>query len=110
MASNNGSNNLIQSTRPVIAIAGRDDPVLTANLVSLMVAEDTKGLYRCEAGFGNWGTKGNSLDFLYFDKKTIDFGKPLQVKIGTDVLFDGRIMALEGQFLKDVSPQLVVLA
>jgi hypothetical protein len=110
MASNNGNNGLVQATRPAISLAGRDDPALSANLVSLMIAEDTQGLYRCEASFGNWGNKGNRLDFLYFDRKTLDFGKAFQVKTGTDVLFEGRIMALEGQFLREVSPQLVVLA
>jgi phage protein D len=110
MSSNNGSRGLVQATRPVITVGGRDDAALSANLVSLVIAEDTQGLYRCEAGIGNWGNKGNGLDFLYFDRKTLDFGKPIQVKIGGDVFFDGRIMALEGQFLRDVSPQLTVLA
>jgi uncharacterized protein len=110
MASNNGSNGTVQTARPRIVVAGSDVPALADGLLSLVVAEDTQGLYRCEAGFGNWGTKANAVDFLYYDRKTIDFGKPFQVKIDADVLFDGRVMALEGHFPRDSPPQLVLLA
>jgi len=110
MASNTGSNGTVQTARPRIVVAGSDVPALADGLLSLVVAEDTQGLYRCEAGFGNWGTKANAVDFLYYDRKTIDFGKPFQVKVDADVIFDGRVMALEGHFPRDSAPQLVLLA
>ena len=110
MASNNGSNGTVQTARPRIVVAGSDVPALADGLLSLVVAEDTQGLYRCEAGFGNWGTKANAVDFLYYDRKTIDFGKPFQVKVDADVIFDGRVMALEGHFPRESPPQLVLLA
>jgi len=40
----------------------------------------------------------------------VDFGKALQVKLGDQAIFDGRIMALEAQFLDGAPPALTILA
>jgi phage protein D len=110
MAGNNGSTAGLKAARPMIAIGGQDQPALTHGLLSLEVVEDAHGLYRCEASFGNWGTINGGIGFLYFDRRTLDFGKPFAVKLGTDTIFDGRIMGLEGQFPEGRSPELTVLA
>jgi hypothetical protein len=95
MAGNNGTASLIKSSRPGIAVAGKDDVALSQRLLSLMVAETVHGLYRCEAVFNNWGdTGGAGVDFLYFDRKQLDFGKAFTVKLDQDTLFDGRVTAL----------------
>ncbi len=96
MAGSNGSG--ISAARPTIAVAGQDVAALTQGLLGLLIAENSSGLYRCEALFGNWGNKNNAIDYLYFDRQQIDFGKGLQVKMGQDVVFDGRIMGLEAVF------------
>ena len=88
----------IRIARPVVAIDDRDDPALSDGLVSLVVTEDASGLYRCEATFGNWGANDATPDYLYFDRRKLDFGKGLKIKYDGDTLFDGRVMALEGQF------------
>ena len=85
----------IVTARPAIAVDGTDDPSLSVELISIVISEDTAGLYRCEATFGNWGGTESSPDFLYFDRRTLDFGKSFKVKLVGDTLFDGRIMALE---------------
>lgn len=95
---------LITSARPVIALDGRDNTALSDGLTRLAVAEDTEGLYRCEATFGNWGDVGGRADYLYFDRRTLDFGKGLRVTFNGNTLFDGRITALEAQF-KDKGPR-----
>jgi len=100
----------ISSARPTISVAARDDESLAAGLLSLLVAEDTAGLYRCEATFGNWGLLDGGIGFLYFDRRTLDFGKAFQVKLGSDVIFDGRITGLEAQFPDHEAPRLTVLA
>lgn len=100
----------IISATPVIALDGADDPSLAAGLLSLVVAEDTGGLYRCEATFENWAGAESSPDYVYFDRRKFDFGKGFQVKLAGDTLFDGRITALEGQFHDRGARSLCVLA
>jgi phage protein D len=95
---------LITSARPFIALDGRDERALSDGLTRLAVAEDTEGLYRCEATFGNWGDVGGRADYLYFDRRKFDFGKGLKVTLNGNTLFDGRITALEAQY-KDKGPR-----
>lgn len=101
-----------KASRPSVTVDGKDNPALTEGLLSLLIVEDTNGLYRCEATFGNWGTKNGRVDFLYFDRKTLEFGKPFIVKLAgsSTSLFEGRIMALEGHFAAKDAPQITVLA
>jgi phage protein D len=100
----------IRPSRPTLAIDGRERSGLADAMLSLLIEERIDGLYRCEASFGNWGPKNGSNDFLYFDRKTLDFGKPVKVTLGTDTLFDGKITALEGVFPQGGSPSITVLA
>lgn len=96
--------------RPGIAVAGQDKPELAEGLLSLLIVEGISGLYRCDALFGNWGTTRNTIGFLYFDRGLLDFGKPFQVKLGPDEIFDGRIMGLEAHFPEGRAPEIAVLA
>lgn len=112
MATNGAS--AVISARPLISVAGRDSSSLSEGLISLAVVEQSQGLYRCEATFGNWGTAGGSLDFLYFDRRLLDFGKEFAVKLGAGTsapaIFTGRITGLEGSFPEGRGPQITVLA
>src|SRR4029077_14901009 len=63
-----------------------------------------------EAEFGNWGPKGDTSDFLLFDRKTLDFGKELKITLGTTTMFVGKITALEARYPEGGSPSLVALA
>ena len=96
--------------RPAISVAGKNNPSLAEGLLDLLIVEHTSGLYRCEALFGNWGVINNSVGFLYFDRKTLDFGKAFTIKLGTDTIFDGRITGLEAHFPEGCPPELNVLA
>jgi phage protein D len=100
----------LREARPTISIAGTETPALSGGLLSLLIVENTQGLYRCEAMFGNWGNVQNRIDFLYFDRSTLDFGKALTVKLGAETIFDGKIMALEANFPEGGPPTLNVLA
>lgn len=100
----------INVARPTILIDGQENSPLVGGLNYLLIVEKTNGLYRCEAKFGNWGPKDNSIDFLYFDRKTLDFGKEFQVKIANDEIFKGKITALEAVFPEGQSPEIAVLA
>ena len=98
------------AARPAIEIDGQADDALTGGLLGLEVVETVSGLYRCEALFGNWGAPNGAADFLYFDRRVLEFGKPLKVKIGADAIFEGRIHALEARFPEGGPPQIAVLA
>jgi phage protein D len=100
----------IIESRPTIYVGGAEKPDLAPGLLYLLVVEQTSGLYRCEAKFSNWGLKDGRTDFLYFDRRTLDFGKQFQIKLGADTLFDGRVTALEADFPEAAPPTLTVLA
>ena len=98
------------SSRPDFVVGGEAKPALAVGLLALTIVEDTAGLYRCEARFGNWGTKDSTTDFLYFDRQVLDFGKDFQVKYAGETIFDGRVMALEASFPEGQAPEITVLA
>jgi phage protein D len=104
----------VLAARPLINVAGEDNTTLSDGLLSLSVLENTQGLYRCEAVFGNWGAADRDIGFLYFKRDILEFGKPWQIKLGrggdAETIFDGRIMGLEAQFPEGKAPQIVVLA
>lgn len=102
------------ATEAAIKIGGQAQPRLNAGLLSLIVEETIEGLYRCEARFGNWGSVNGAVDYLYFDRSLLDFGKEIAVTLGDGEaeaeVFRGAISAIEGQFLPGQPPQIVVLA
>src|SRR5215213_10764741 len=100
----------LNNSRPTIFIDGQEDASLVGGLTYLLIVERTDGLYRCEAKFGNWGPKDDSTDFLYFDRKILEFGKEFQIKLAEDVLFKGKIGALEADFPEGKTPEITVLA
>ena len=101
-----------ENARPLIAVAEKDNQTLSEDLLSLLIVENTSGLYRCEAQFNNWGDVNNGIGFLYFDRKLLDYGKSFQVKLnaGKGTIFNGRIMAFEAQFPEGEAPKLTILA
>ncbi len=110
MPGTNGNGSGVRMARPTINVDGQDNAALSAGLLGLLIVENTSGLYRCEATFGNWGAVNGSIDFLYFDRRTLEFGKPFKILIGTETLFDGRILGLEAHFPEGRPPALTVLA
>ncbi len=105
---------LFYPARPSLSVDGRDLPELREAVLSLLVEETTDGLYRCEANFGNWGTRRGRVDFLYFDRQLFDFGRDFSVRMGpgrtAETIFVGRITALEGRYPAKRPPELTVLA
>src|SRR5947209_20228332 len=108
MASANST--LVSAARPTIGVDNRDHRELSDGLLGLSIVENTTGLYRCEAMFGNWGSTGSRIGWVYFDRQLLEFGKTFKVSYGDDVLFDGRIMALEALFPETGTRSITVLA
>lgn len=100
--------------RPSIEVAGAAQPQLSDGLQTLMVEETVEGMSRCEASVANWGPKGSATDFLYFDRQLFDFGRSLKISAGggdaAGVIFDGRVMGIEGRFLRSKPPELLIMA
>lgn len=100
----------LKESRPTVVVDNEVNGPLGGGLLTLMIVENTNGLYRCEAKFGNWGEKNSTTDFLYFDRQVLEFGKDFEIKLGNDSIFKGKIMGLEGNFPEGQSPEISVLA
>jgi phage protein D len=100
----------IQASRPTIAVGGRESSSLTGGLLKLTARADVHGLSNCEAEFGNWGPNGDGSDFLFFDRRDVEFGKEIEVRIGDQALFTGKITGIEARFPEGNTPSIVVLA
>jgi len=99
------------SARPAFEVDGQANAALASGLLHLAVSESIEGLAACEAEFGNWGVNPQGqLGHLWFDRRVLDFGKSLKIKLGSDVVFEGLISALEGRFPPLAPPTVVVRA
>lgn len=99
----------IDSSRPSVEIDGRRDAGLSAGLMTMDIVETSEGLARADLVFGNWG--GNdSGGFQYFDRKLLDFGKALSVKVADDLVFKGAISAVTALFPEGRPAQVGVCA
>jgi uncharacterized protein len=104
----------LYTSRPVVALGGQRNDALSTDILTVLVEETSQGLFRCEATFNNYGTKGNNADYIYFGRDVLDFGKDFAVQLGPGDLarqvFKGRISALEAEYPADGGGLLVVLA
>ncbi|MGC2779208.1 MAG: contractile injection system protein, VgrG/Pvc8 family [Bradyrhizobium sp.] len=97
----------IQGARPSIEIAGQRDATLTASMLGLDIIDSADGLARCELLFGNWGGPDKP-GFQHFDRSKLDFGKGMKVKLAEDLLFEGRVSAINAHFPDGGPPQIGV--
>lgn len=108
--SGNQSASGVYWARPGLFIDGVEETVLSTGLLLCSIIETVSGLYRCEVTLGNWNPATTADGYIYFDRKLLDFGKSLQVKFNNQLLFDGRIMAIEGRYPKGGPTEIVILA
>lgn len=98
--------------RPSLTVGGRVNEALDKTVQTLLVEETVDGLYRCEIVLRNFDLE--SREYLYFDRKILDFGKEIKVKLGrgseAGTVFTGRIIGLEASFPGNQPPQFTVLA
>jgi len=104
----------LYSSRPRLKLNGQQDARLDAGLLNLSIVENEQGLFRLEMTFGNWGSTGGDLGFLYFDRQTFDFGHSIEVELGdggaTAPAFSGQITGIEGRFIEQRPPEILILA
>jgi phage protein D len=99
----------LKTSRPSIEIEGRRSATLTSALQSLDIVDAGEGICRCAATFGNWGG-AESAGFQHFDRKKLEFGKKIGVKLDDALLFEGRISAIAGRFPEGAPPQVSIHA
>lgn len=100
----------LKSARPIVEIEGQPADDLAAALNDMRIEEPSDGLAHCELAFGNWGLRDGVNNYTLFGRDRLEFGKRLEIKLGDQRLFVGRIMALEGRFPHGGIPELVVFA
>jgi len=99
----------MRPARPTIEIDGKRADKLESALLTMELADSVEGMARAELVFGNWGG-GDTPGFQHFDRATIEFGKPLKIKLGDDQMFDGRISAITADYPDGGPPTIGVLA
>ncbi|MFL6107552.1 MAG: phage late control D family protein [Marmoricola sp.] len=90
------------TSTPTMKIGGNLSTAAMRDLIALSVEEDLHGMCALEAVLTNWGSNGQKPDYLYLDRKTLDFGTKLEIGFGptgSDVrLFSGKVSALQADF------------
>jgi uncharacterized protein len=99
----------MRPARPTIEIDGVRVDVLESALMSMELADSVEGMANATLTFGNWGGDATP-GFQNFDRRTLDFGKPIRIKLGDDQLFLGRISAIVADFPDGGPPTVGVLA
>jgi len=113
---NTDSTQFLASGKPVFKVDGQVVAALGTACFRLEATEDDTGLSTLEAVFLNLDRpeEGKPVDFLYFDRKIIDFGKRIEVAFdvtGTPAtVFQGIITAIGGEFPEAREPELIVHA
>ncbi|MBW8845329.1 MAG: phage late control D family protein [Burkholderiales bacterium] len=90
----------LSSGRPTVEVEGQVASDLAAALQALEIRERIDGLAQAQLAFGNWGTRDGSPGYTLFGRDRLEFGKQISIKLGDDVLFAGRVMALQGRYPK----------
>jgi len=95
--------------RPTLEIDGERQSTLESALLSMELNDAVDSIARAELSFGNWGG-ADSPGFQHFDRKLLEFGKALVVKIADEIAFEGRIGAIVADFPETSPPTIGVLA
>ncbi len=95
-------------SRPTIRIDGESQPRLEAAMLSYRLHASIESMASAEIEFGNWG--GEDAGFQFFSRDILDFGKEIVVSLQNEILFQGRISAINGRFPSAGPPTIVVLA
>jgi len=93
-------------SQPIFHVDGQEEPTLAAQLSALVLTETLGEPPRCEATFNNWVAGA----LPYPDDRTVGLARPLEIWLGEELLFTGRIVALEGRFPAARHPELRAVA
>ncbi|GAA2153619.1 phage protein D [Humibacillus xanthopallidus] len=104
----------LYSARPTLQIDGSDSSLLTDHVLAVTVTETSEGMSRCEIVAGNWGSADSSDGYVFNDRRTVDFGTRVALRIGdgdrAGTLFDGVVTGIEAQYPQTGAPAIAFLA
>lgn len=101
----------LQAARPELRVDGRVQAGLAGGLFELRTSDEADGLHHAELLVNNWGVPdGGGIGYLHFDRRMLDFGKSFEIRVAGQMIFDGRITALEAVYPAGGAPMLRVLA
>ena len=95
-------------SRPTIRIDGESQPRLEAAMLSYRLHASVESMASAEIEFGNWG--GEDAGFQFFARDILDFGREIIVSLQDEILFQGRISAINARFPSAGPPTILVLA
>jgi phage protein D len=95
--------------RPTLEFGETRQDRLEAALQTMEIIEAVDGIARAELVIGNWGGP-DAAGFQHFDRKTIEFGKSVRIKIADKTLFEGRISAISADYPDGGPPMIGVVA
>lgn len=107
---------LLTYTTPLFKVDGRVNGELSRDIQRLEIEETTAGLKTLTARWVAQGPAGGSPEqrLLYLDGATLDFGKRLEVVLGSAAaaytVFSGWISGLEADFQEGQEPEVVAFA
>ena len=106
----------LASAQPVFKVDGQEVAALGTACFRLEAMEDDTGLSTLEAVFLNLDhpTQGKPVDFLYFNRQVVDFGKKIEVAFqvtgASTTVFQGIVTAIGGEFPEAREPELILHA
>ncbi len=106
----------VYSTRPTIEVGGLDYPLINQNIIAIRVEEAIGGLTTAELTVVDWVARTDGTSGFAGDSGSpLVLGAGLRVFLGpAEVLasevFDGQIIAVETEVVKDGPPRLTVIA
>ena len=90
----------LASARPSLLVDGQLASDLAAALQDMLLCERFDGMAQAQLAFGNWGMRDGAPGYPLFGRDRLEFGKQIEVKLGDELLFAGRVMALQARFPK----------
>ena len=95
--------------RPTLEFGETRQDRLEAALQTMEIIEAVDGIARAELVIGNWGGP-DTAGFQHFDRKTIEFGKSVRIKVADKALFEGRISAITADYPDGGPPTIGLVA
>ena len=98
------------SQMPEFRVDGQSQPAFQANLLTLECRETLNHPADLQVNFQNWGVQDGQIGFQFFNPDLLGFGRQVQVKIGTESIFSGKIYAVQGSYPLNTPPRIGVAA
>jgi phage protein D len=96
------------ATRPALVVDGRGAQDLDAALLELTVEDDGREPSSCTARFANVDRAGRRQDLPFVGLTYVDFGSAVSVTLDNTSLFNGRVSAIDADFLDGTPPTMSI--